>query len=1474
MGAVTAGAFVRTKRQRSKRTDSMLANRWLAKHDFLKATEDPGILEVESGSLVDVPAQALEPLRRITPPRVNSMHPLSNEEQKLVAKIRSRVEFLRNPRFPKASLDPLRKFGEKPTHLMRGTLKFAVNGKNGNAASKSPSNSGALISAIPDTITFSDYVPHQTYTSILKITNRTTHSARFRVSFPAPYTTHPFFSVQMISMPLNSDGLVAPGMSSRYKISFRPNSLANFDAMLVVFTELFPEEYSMLSRDLLNPGAHNGPISYTVPILARREPPELTLPDSLNCGPRRAGFYATKKWTFSNIGGAGRFIILPQGCNPEDIDLPKIFEMMRKRDSNIELQDGEEVPMPPARLLAGPFEIFPSFFSLQKGDVGALHVRLAAPVLRQQTVDEIEGSSTANDERMQEELLRIACDNQQILDLPLRASVQEPSVSIFSCEAVGEDGTSHPVDFEKGVLQFGSQNLKAVTTFRLTIENKNRLRLAFKWKIVDILGESSAKKLEETSENSSFYFTPTIGELAPNARVTFQLCFCPLEAREYEVMALLQLPCDDEPLAENQNVLDSIVKLPCAGTGREYKVNASPGFLMIGEEVAVGRKWSSTLQLLNRSISPVSWKWKFDGIDQNLVGVEIKRIPVGDDASPIGREPGLFQVELTGRFPGDVNGSLLCETANGVGPTIRVPIKARVRFRRGSYDFGVPSLDLGLLRLGDSKSVNVVLHSFATVPVRMRLCVQSIGLDAGKTEGVDQRWFMRISPQEFDIAPGEDVSIELTYTPFWYQKFRCVLSAHAVQKKGMVATAEKLALAAAVEIRARVETPLVQMIHAQTSLSCFVGVPFVWTVGLKNLTKLRTAFKWRASGETDPYHISFHPKEGLLDAEETATMSLTLTFLQRGVYENVPIFCEIDGMVENSGILWTQLNAAVQGLRACLCTDANMRNYHVSPYDDLSQVDLSPSPFLSFDFGGDCPLFENRSRTLVVRNLSPIRAPFRVWVENYTGEGIDDTDAGRAIDADEGPEEVKGELLLKRTKREKIGFSSAPGQAWIESIKQVRRTIQKMHKLLREGRGAAFHPNPMHGYLEPWQAVEIVLTSYNNLVGTYKDHFVLEVDHWIRQSIPVVLNVEGVPVKLSGAQLVKSNKSMPYDKLNFGNRLIQLGPKSAEDHNEEVFNYIEDVGASHRINCIAEVVTKTFQVENQSPRTLSLRWGVYLMLTSSDGDSEGPAIDPGDIDPSHRPNSVISKNLQAVVQQENLLRNHPSHSPIVVRFINPSAEGPPDINPDTEFAEGEQSVIQAFKTATFAVSFCPTATGYYNAVLVGSVGYLQPDGTVTINPAGDGICGTNTNDFPTSRQIRLVVKARALEPVLVDESAGKPKLRFRPADNPGADAWNNGNTLAEEGEDCQCVPSSAPNPIAAKWVDNIPVPPVSAPAAMAEPSKVAHLQEQGQIAQNSSPARGASADIRTARAISTFATADSASGAPAGSTTRTSTAPR
>ncbi|RKO89895.1 hypothetical protein BDK51DRAFT_46800 [Blyttiomyces helicus] len=1301
--------LLRMREMQVARTDNGRRNAWFVNPKIAQTPERPGVLEIEADRVGAKPG-ALEPSFALGPAPRNSMHQYTDDELKIIARIKSRLTYLKNPRFTTPS--DLR-YRAPPQSEPEAGIPISASSDSFASSEISPSDPHSGIIALPSSVLFTNYSPNKSYSN-------TTNSHRFRLSIPAPYEYSPYFTAALVSSPIHNDGLVAPGMSCQYKITFTPDSLANFHQMYLVASELGE--------------------CFQVPVLAKREPPSLTLPETLHCGPCRAGYVAVRRWEFENVGGPGRFVVVRQDEEPDP------FRLFGAGETAWDAGRGS------AR--HGMFEISPAAFTLDAGEVGEIVVRFAPDALEEAEVTE----------RTDEVLIQIACDNCQVLELLVAGIAQRPVIKITRvthADDVEVDIASSSGGFDL-VIPFGVQNPKASTTCSVTVTNESLLRLPFEWTVYGNRGVTKNHLNLDIgpSQHSAFEISPSCGWLHPAMSSTFEIVFSPDASRQYDAVASLLLLEDQErvPSAGPEMYTDdgcehTVLRIQCTGCGIPYNLSVRPTRLSVPGTLHVGSSYSTRLRFTNGSVSSVRYEWFLDGINERAL-----EISMSSQIATIAPHSCMFlELRLTGRFPGSVAGALVCKS-NGA-PVLHIPVRAMVKLSPGALRFATDVVDFGLIALGDAKRIGVPLVNLSEARLKWRVQGFVRAADGGE-EGIS---FVMCEPAEGVISPAETILIGVTFVPTWYQRFRGILELDIIDDGPGFDETQKTKeiggvplMVSAVAMRAEVMTPKAVLVHPRSGTTtpvCYLNIPCQQTITVRNLTMLPTAFRWVPSDDVaQEFDVECVPAEGMLQGGAEIEVEFTFTCWKLGTLD-IPVEFFIDGMVEAHGCIATTFNLTVQRMEVSFeiederapparkATTPDLGVEKTVPWKDTTTSKTPTRPQKLFlDFGTDCPIFENRSLTLVIKNLSAIASPYRVRIERYEAPTLNSGGAapyGRgdhaahasvpmlkkggsrafvALGASKKQEDNarqragRGPTLLQPTKADRIGFNSQAGREYIANIWEVRRMIQRMHQLLKEGRGAAFHPSPNEGMIAGWGEVRIAITSYNNLVGLYQDTLVCEIGEWVRQEIPVRLGVVGLPVKLTGAQLVAKRWSPDaVDRVNFGTRIVNKRWTGADGVR------IASAGRSRpdtpQLSGASppDTFTKVVQIENQSPRDILLNWHRYIRCTPIVSDARRPvtsAVNTGEI---VQPGNVVEEGVFGVF----------SVSPWSL-------------------------IVPAFKSASFRISFTAHMVGSFDGVVAAEAGYIQSDGSVVYLP-----------QRPTSRGGYPIVLKPSSRPMSSKHVAGK-----------------------------------------------------------------------------------------------------------------------
>ena len=277
---------------------------------------------------------------------------------------------------------------------------------------------GEAIEPNPRVVQFNEYEVGQLYEQTVQLINKGPIMARARV-LPPPSAN---FSVSLVHY-LGDDGLIAPGMHCSVHVKFRPDSLSDYEDVLAVVTE-------------------RGIIS--LPLVARRLPPNLNLPGTIAVGNCFVDGRRTVSLSVRNQGGAGRFLIIP------DSEWPNPPEGVNNRP-HVDL---------------APFRISPAQFALGGGEAMELRIDLAPD----RTGPFDQG-------------FRMVCDNCAVHRYVLSGMGFLPGLQALE---VGSEAVGPPISelrWPKMDLDFAALSPGAVASKSLSLLNRTPLPMSYRWEV-------------------------------------------------------------------------------------------------------------------------------------------------------------------------------------------------------------------------------------------------------------------------------------------------------------------------------------------------------------------------------------------------------------------------------------------------------------------------------------------------------------------------------------------------------------------------------------------------------------------------------------------------------------------------------------------------------------------------------------------------------------------------------------------------------------------------------------------------------------------------------------------------------------------------------------------------------------------------------------------------------------------------------
>ncbi|KAM3593795.1 uncharacterized protein V6R79_022034 [Siganus canaliculatus] len=917
-------------------------------------------------------------------------------------KLKERHAFLCNPRF-------------LPPNVQQGGISLIqsqTKARKGTLEKSSSDDPAPVFLAKPPVVVFSDYSVGHVYETTLELKNLTSASRHVRVIPP----TTPYFSIGLGRFP-GEGGVVAPGMSCKFSVRFAPDSLGNYDNFILVESQA---EHLLM-----------------VPIAAKRPPPVLTLPSELDCGHCLIGGVKFIGFLCQNVGlSTGTFCIIPKN------------QWLASNLRPVARSYFCEQP---------PFAVSPSLFELQPGEA---------------TVVEVAFFPTTPEKVCQ--VFTVVCDNCQVKDISIEGEGQLIALELVSVSGEREPpvvGEVHDLTAEHFV-RFSPWNPHSVQQKKIVIRNNVHLELAFNWQIM----KPNLRPLfpGEIPEPSHIHFhlasdgvfdvSPQMGVLAPCQETEFLFTFCPKELKDYHSVCHLvirdvpHLPpesCDNgalQPVCISSKVSDVIVmEIEVKGSAEPYQVLLEPYAVVIPGEVYILTKTRKQFKMWNHSKTCVFFQWELINSSTCMIEVEPSAGKIEEN------ECFDFDLLVTGEKPGKVQTSVFCHIKDHHEP---VPLAVEASFKGPIVSLSAPSVDFGLVKLGDETQTTLLLTNITQLEASWTL--------KGRQHYLDTQ--VSVNPCRGVLGPFASCSVDVLFLPHFCQKYETELELTVENGTGCH-----------LQVRAEVQSPQMCLLSSKLLLSdLYVGVLAKASVTLYNQTLLPSQFSWMAQLQGKHAELcaaSFDPPSGTLGPN--TSMEITVHFISHTDLEltEVAALCEVQGM--SSPLVLSIVTSKTKKLSV---------SYSL-PRVCSNQDDKSSSTLL-LDFGDDVILTRAVTKQLLITNETAITAPFTIEAEYF------------ACQASEPNSHSK----------KRITYVKKP----LHSV-HAKKLEEKAHEefvdgLLAHGKGAAFFVLPNSGVLGPFEALVVDVTAYTEMWGEYRDRLICKVGDLEAAFIPMQMTVKGCPL--------------------------------------------------------------------------------------------------------------------------------------------------------------------------------------------------------------------------------------------------------------------------------------------------------------------------------------------------------------------------
>ncbi|MEW5301041.1 MAG: hypothetical protein WDW36_003924 [Sanguina aurantia] len=516
-------------------------------------------------------------------------------EKQIIKGMHHKLAFVRNPRY---ALPPAVKMVQ--SQYQEGhRWNVPDTGTKPAPPIKSNLSSGSEYFIVePREVVFTDYEVGGVYSMRVRLRNVTAVLRPLRVFPPASQ----YFHISLPRFP-GVEGLVAPGMAAELTLRFCPDSLADYDDSFTLDTA----------------GSR-----VSIPMLGRRPPPSLSLPQDIDLGEVLVGNQRVTHIPFVNGGGPGCFRIIPESLWPPTGDA-----------------GAHALDMDAATV--GPFRIWPLFLELAAGEAADLGVAFSPQAMGPY-----------------EERFIIVCDNCQVKGFTVRGLASNVVVELAQIE----DRLPHERD---GLLWFGEVTPGSKFTRRVSMRNTTTLSFPFQWSVSsnpqtraginhnatftnplaqhsiadeqDLTRAGSAALREMTSSPDLSYSKPALdpdpvalgsepeltfriepsnGVLQPGETLEFAVTFTPHDCCRYECWA--QLKVDRTVPGRPPAGCDvTVQEIGCEGLGSPLDLDVSPPLWVIPGSLTPGERRETPLQLANSSRAPAHFH--VEGCDGEVLTV-------------------------------------------------------------------------------------------------------------------------------------------------------------------------------------------------------------------------------------------------------------------------------------------------------------------------------------------------------------------------------------------------------------------------------------------------------------------------------------------------------------------------------------------------------------------------------------------------------------------------------------------------------------------------------------------------------------------------------------------------------------------------------------------------------------------------------------------------------------------------------------
>lgn len=948
--------------------------------------------------------------------------------------------------------------------------------------------------------------------------------------------------------------MIAPGMSVLMNIAFFAPSFADFNDVLTIVTE------------------EN---SFNVPIIARREPPDVKLANPMDCKSCWIGDRVDMVFRATNVGGDGGFKFF---CERDEDD--------RKQ------QEADTIKL-------GPFTLFPSEFYLYSGNAIDIFV-----------------SFNPTEEGLSEENLILACDNHTSEFYKLQGYGSMLDLDVTEVDGRHVDTKLHPLE----TIFFQNTNPQSQACRVVTVKNSSPIVVTYHW---SVYASKNTNKIVLQDEETHYKIEPIQGKISGGDTQQFKIFFNPDHASPYyefcdfivediPISSMRNPPEYLKAFAENNRTESKIAMPTYIGSNTQYlsipylqfnlrgqgnfrEMFLDPPIMDFKDKLYINTPYTKnivmkkSIEIENKSVtdnSGTSYKKsiRVEGKSDETFDVSIDT--KNFDQSTSSDQDVDISVTIESKTCGLKTAYLIIEIEDGVPLSYFI----EAEFHGPLVSIVEPNVEFGLQKINSQSSytINVINHSSIEAPIIMKNAndFQNLTFDTyvkeynselkSEKDGNRQKRkefkslrtittkggnSVSFSPQYLIIPPNTRGEITVTLTTRGEEVISEILEILVKDSESHF-----------INLNANIQTIKVCLSRYSMDLGLIyagikqiIGSTHSQRIVFKNYGNLPAKFKWNEIQIPDQLKVQFDPDRGTIGAHSEFVVNIKLTAFIGGDLDEMftciiedfdfPLGFICKANVYGLRVSHTLPDYVVEAQKAAVSMSETTKTKLLTTkdlikeeeeervVDEKDKEEESKLKALKFP---SCSINKPSSQRFILKNLSGIKTTFNFTALEYQPDDLilPANIQGKSSLDDLAKQDVDETVTIskpgsKSSKREtKIRFALTNKSKKGLKVKQLKRPLlsdshEHMNKFssktgetftatkrlereqafyLSSNKGLAVVCNPAFGELKPHQEIPVNVTIYNNACGRFEDVLVSQIKGLPPFEFPIYVSISGSPL--------------------------------------------------------------------------------------------------------------------------------------------------------------------------------------------------------------------------------------------------------------------------------------------------------------------------------------------------------------------------